>query len=175
MNLRKHLRDYFVVATIVTMMATMIYSLYRTGSFSLTRDAMLVIIFGCLFILIMISHRSIDISSEKVRENEKIIALALNRIAFLEGGLRDSAAALESDRSKNTSWPWGEHHTEMLGHMDAAARRFWKLYDPTDPGTAPTNETVSEWLQKERGVSKDKARSIASILRADGLPTGPRK
>jgi len=72
-------------------------------------------------------------------------------------------------------WPWGEHHTELLGHLDAAARKFWTLYEPDDPGTAPTNEMVSDWLQNERGVSQDKARVIASILRADRLPTGPRK
>jgi len=73
-----------------------------------------------------------------------------------------------------TSWPWGSHHTILLGHLDAAARRFWLLYDPADRTTAPTNEMVADWLQSERGVSKDKARAIASMLRADGLPMGPR-
>lgn len=71
-------------------------------------------------------------------------------------------------------WPWGNHHTVLLGHLDAAAKRFWLLYDPADRTTAPTNEMVADWLQSERGVSKDKARAIASILRADGLPMGPR-
>lgn len=74
-----------------------------------------------------------------------------------------------------TRWPWGAHHTELLGHLEAAARQFWVLYDPTDPSTAPTNEMVSEWLREQRGVSKDKAQAIASILRADGLKTGPRR
>ena len=72
-------------------------------------------------------------------------------------------------------WPWGSHHTELLGHMDAAARHFWRLYDPGDPSTAPTNDMVADWLHSERGTSKEKAKSIASILRADGLPTGPRR
>lgn len=71
-------------------------------------------------------------------------------------------------------WPWGEHHTEHLGHLEAAARRYWTLYDKSDLTTAPTNEMVAEWLQSERNVSKDKAKAIASILRADGLPTGRR-
>ncbi len=74
-----------------------------------------------------------------------------------------------------TSWPWGYHHTEALGHLEAAALRFWVNYDPADHSTAPTNEMVSDWLQKERGVSKEKAKAIASILRPDGLPTGPRR
>jgi hypothetical protein len=72
-------------------------------------------------------------------------------------------------------WPWGSHHTEMLGHLEAAARRYWVNHDPADTGTAPTNAKVSDWLQTERKVSKTMADSIASMLRLDGLPTGPRK
>ena len=73
-----------------------------------------------------------------------------------------------------TRWPWGAHHTEMLGHLEAAALRWWTNYDPTQADTAPTNDTVAEWLREKRGVSKDKAQAIASILRADGLRTRPR-
>lgn len=71
-------------------------------------------------------------------------------------------------------WPWGAHHTEALGHLEAAANRFWVLYDPAEPSTAPTNEMVAGWLRQERGVTKERAAAIASILRADGLRTGPR-
>jgi hypothetical protein len=79
-----------------------------------------------------------------------------------------------SAQRSETHWPWGGHHTELLGHLEAAARKWWQLYDPASPDTAPTNDMVSEWLVTERRVSKDKARAIASILRADGLRTGPR-
>lgn len=72
-------------------------------------------------------------------------------------------------------WPWGNHHTENLGHLEAAAKRYWTNYDPSDPTTASTNEEIAEWLRESRGVSKNMADSIASILRADGLRTGPRK
>ncbi len=72
-------------------------------------------------------------------------------------------------------WPWGDHHTEALGHLEAAASRFWAGYDSSDTSTANTNAQVSEWLQKERTISKTLADSIASILRLDGLPPGPRK
>ena len=75
----------------------------------------------------------------------------------------------------SSRWPWGQHHTEYLGHLDAAARKFWVLYEPSDPTTAPTNDMVSDWLQSERGISREKARAIASMLRPDGLPTGPRR
>lgn len=71
-------------------------------------------------------------------------------------------------------WPWGNHETELLRKMAAAASQFWSLYDPADKTTAPTNQQVSEWLQKQ-GVSKPTADVMATILRADGLPTGRRK
>ena len=71
-------------------------------------------------------------------------------------------------------WPWGTHHTELLGHLEAAASRFWVNYDPDEPSTMVTNETVSKWLQSERRVSKTMADAIASILRLDGLQPGPR-
>lgn len=77
--------------------------------------------------------------------------------------------------SSLTGWPWGSHHTERLGQLEAAARRFWVNYDPSDISTAPTNAEVSDWLQKEHEATKTTADSIATILRPDGLPTGPRK
>jgi hypothetical protein len=85
-----------------------------------------------------------------------------------EGDADEAAATI-------AKWPWGNHHTEALGHLEAAARKWWVLYDPSDLTTAPTNEMVSEWLQTERNVSREKARAIASMLRPDGLPTGPRR
>lgn len=70
-------------------------------------------------------------------------------------------------------WPWGEHETELLRHLLAAATKFWVNFDPGDPTTAPTNETVTEYLTK-RGVSSRVAETMAQILRADGLRPGPR-
>ena len=75
----------------------------------------------------------------------------------------------------STHWPWGNHHTEALGHLEAAASHYWILFDPDDSSTAPTNDMVSDWLQSERKVSKIRALAIASMLRADGLPSGPRR
>ncbi len=72
-------------------------------------------------------------------------------------------------------WPWGGHETELLRHLAAAAERFWVNYDPSDPSTAETNETVAEWLRTERKLAKQNSEAIARILRADGLPKGPRK
>lgn len=86
----------------------------------------------------------------------------------------DPNRAPNSPRTQKNHWPWGDHHTELLGHLEAAATQFWVRYDPSDPSTAPTNEMVSSWLRSERNISREKAQAIASILRADGLRTGPR-
>lgn len=79
-----------------------------------------------------------------------------------------------SVRRKN-HWPWGDYSTVMLEHLEAAAKKFWVLYDTSDPSTAHTNEEVIDWLEKKRGMSRKKAEAIASILRADDLPHGPRR
>ena len=75
---------------------------------------------------------------------------------------------------KNLDWPWGRHETDLLRNLAAAANRFWKLYDPADPSTAPTNKKVANWL-KEQGVAHRNAEVMASILRPDELAPGPRK
>lgn len=74
----------------------------------------------------------------------------------------------------NMDWPWGRHETNLLRKLAAAADRFWKNYDPSDPTTAPTNQEVIDWLREEN-VAARTAEIIATILRADNLPTGPRK
>jgi len=71
-------------------------------------------------------------------------------------------------------WPWGSHETELLRHLAAAAQQFWALYDSADPSTAPRNEDVVTWL-KRRGVADRNAQVMATMLRADRLPAGPRK
>ena len=80
-----------------------------------------------------------------------------------------------TNKNSPTKWPWGKHETKLLQHLEAAANRFWVNYDSTDPSSAPINQDVSTWLQTHRAVSKSMADSMATILRADGLKTGPRK
>src|SRR6185312_415984 len=96
-------------------------------------------------------------------------AIGMNSVYSFD---REQSAPVSAQAGR---WPWGNHHTERLGHLEAAARRFWVNYDQTDPTTAPTSESVSAWLQSARNLSKTMADAIASILRADGLATGPRK
>jgi len=71
-------------------------------------------------------------------------------------------------------WPWGDYETDLLKKIAVAADRFWKNYDPSDHTTAPTNKQVIDWLITQN-VSQRMAENMATILRVDGLPTGPRK
>ena len=82
-----------------------------------------------------------------------------------------TTSAVGDDRPINR--PWGSHNTRLLTHLSNAATKFWRLYDPADPSTAPTNEQVQTWLIEQK-VPKRTAEVMATILRADGLPTGRR-
>ena len=85
----------------------------------------------------------------------------------------DSPGSPSKEKLGVGAWPWGEHETVLLRMMGAAAKKFWTLYDASDPSTAPKNAQVVAWLRSE-GVAERTAEVMATILRADGLPTGPR-
>ncbi|BAK75881.1 hypothetical protein NH8B_1049 [Pseudogulbenkiania sp. NH8B] len=87
---------------------------------------------------------------------------------------RNKLAKTTDKVEKIGHWPWGDHTTGYLEHLEAAALEFWAGYNG-DPKTAAKNETVITWLKKERGLSQSKAEAIATILRAEGIPAGPRK
>jgi len=75
---------------------------------------------------------------------------------------------------RSDKWPWGDHQTKLLGDLAKAGLRWWQNYDPDENDTAPTNKQVAKWLEEKCHVSRRISESMASILRADGLPTGPR-
>lgn len=82
---------------------------------------------------------------------------------------------LHPSQVSSDKWPWGNHDTKLLGDMAAACKKFWTNYDPSQLDTAPTNEEVASWLQKDRKVSMRTAEVIATILRVEDLRPGPRK
>jgi hypothetical protein len=90
-------------------------------------------------------------------------------------GTESVEAGAPAGRFPPRIWPWGNHDTEALGYLAAAAEKWWSLYDANDPTTAPTNNNVAEWLIAEYNLSSQRAHAIASLLRADGLRNGPRK
>lgn len=69
---------------------------------------------------------------------------------------------------------WPKHETAKLTALRLAAVKFWANYDRSNPDTAPKNAEVSAWLVETHKVSSQLADAMASILRADGLKTGPR-
>lgn len=72
-------------------------------------------------------------------------------------------------------WPWGAHETQMLKALAKVATKHWGNYNPADPSTATaTNEMVKQELI-DAGVSKRVAEAMATALRPDGLPRGPRR
>lgn len=72
-------------------------------------------------------------------------------------------------------WPWGSHETELLRVLEKVTKKWWLNYDPNDPSTAPTNEQVAKWIEDNKLASGNIAKAMATILRADGLPSGPRR
>ena len=76
-----------------------------------------------------------------------------------------------------TTWPWGDHHTELLDHLNAAAA-LWDKYESSSPATAPTRDDVIAFLTARklrdgRDFPKRVAEVMAQILRADDLKNGP--
>lgn len=69
---------------------------------------------------------------------------------------------------------WPLHDTRMLTAMRQAAWKFWANFNPQETDTASTNATVVEWLKSQHGISTSTAECMATILRADGLKSGPR-
>jgi hypothetical protein len=107
----------------------------------------------------VIDHRSDILLTE-------FAAFAVNQMQWPVPAALAELAKTPLKPSPNGKWPWGNHTTKNLEHLEAAAQEWWAKWDGT-PRAAPTNEDVINWLVDER---------IASILRpsVDVLPTGNR-
>lgn len=91
----------------------------------------------------------------------------LNETSATSKTVQEAASAI-------ARWPWGAYETKHLRSLEAAAMKWWVNVSPADNTTAPTNAQVSKWLQEHHKTSERLADSIATILRADELPAGPR-
>jgi len=80
----------------------------------------------------------------------------------------------QTETKAHAKWPWGDHETELLRTLADAAHHWWSTYDPEDKSTAPKSDEVSKWIKDQKKVADRVAEVMAQILRADGLPTGPR-
>lgn len=93
---------------------------------------------------------------------------------YMEGVQAFRGVAPEDMPQREVGWPWGTYETKLLRDLSAAVDRYWRNFDPSDPTQANTKETVVEWLVKSRGVSERIAQAMDTIIRAEGLPKGPR-
>ena len=121
-------------------------------------------------------HRQHEVETN---DSKKVVQRALlDKLNLLLAPIDNADRDFDSEPSSATGvagkWPWGDHETGLLRKLAAAAEKYWKLYDPTDTTTAPTNQAIVEWL-KEQGVTANIAQAMATILRVDGLSTGPRR
>ena len=129
-----------------------------------------------------VSARTLTVELRRNRGEREYIALAAFRtwgeslptpFTFPDEFPKATPQPADALSRSATRWPWGDHETKLLRHLASAGERYWKNYDPNDPSTANSNETVSAWL-KGQGVAKRVAEVMAQILRAEGLRTGPR-
>lgn len=168
---------WICVASIFTGLVVIAYDQYTGSVFGNSampkRAGMMLLILCC--VMLVTAWRTE--SRQKNDINWVIYHLNLHgaKLNELERSTEQKGNQTVDAKVPDSHWPWGAHNTHLLSCMEAAAKRFWLLYDPSDPSTAPTNNQVASWLKDEYGISNDKANAIASILRADGLPAGPRR
>jgi hypothetical protein len=63
--------------------------------------------------------------------------------------------------------PVNQNKSEMLTAVNQASLKFWGNADKNDPDTWEKNQTVIDWLTKERGFSENTAKVAATIIRPE--------
>lgn len=101
------------------------------------------------------------------------LCILQEEVERIEGLLQPQAQNIRRGAAGDRPWPWGEHTTQALELLKSAAFEFWAGFDAGKPEEAPTSKEVETWLV-QRGASAVLAEAIARLLRADGLPAGPR-
>jgi hypothetical protein len=123
------------------------------------------------FLTLLLGYKKIAVFTA---HRDKIIAfyeenVNLPRPPFL---FEDARQSLES--APPNLWPWGGYETELLRILAATVNEFWANPDDAEP----TNDFIVNWIltsyEGNRRVSKNIADAIATIIRPDGLKTGPR-
>lgn len=159
------------VASMVTMFAV---AFWYKETYGVNIQNRVTFLFTSLIILILLAFFYLSVFRAVVNERFEWTLGVINNLSQKINTLENSQDVMPSEDKSPNKWPWGNHNTKDLDHLAAAANRFWTLYDPSDFTTAPTNKVVAEWLVTNRGVARERAGYMASILRADGLPDGPR-
>ncbi len=150
-------------------------SYWYKETYGVTVQNRITYIFTALLFIILVLFLYISLFRKVINERFDWTMDVINNLSQKIEILQNERAGKIEEVKISSKWPWGDHHTKDLEHLAAAANRFWTLYDPSDFTTAPTNKVVADWLVSNRGVARDRANYMASILRADGLPDGPRR
>ena len=119
-------------------------------------------------------HES-EANSDKWKVQREVLDALDNLLMPIDNAEGDWDSPIDPKSNPAGKWPWGSHETVLLMKLAAAAERWWKHYDPADKTTAPTNDDVAAWLRNEpHKMSKNLSDAMATILRADDVPAGPR-
>lgn len=114
-------------------------------------------------------------NSDKWKVQREVLDALDRLLSPIDNADGDWDSPIESKTINAGKWPWGNHETVYLRKLAAAAEKWWTLYDPADFTTAPTNDEVAAWLIALPGkMSKNISDAMATILRPDDIPTGPR-
>jgi len=118
------------------------------------------------------SQHEREANSDKWKVQREVLDALDKLLSPIDGVEVDWESPIDPMTSK---WPWGTHETLLLRQLAAAAEKWWSLYDPADYTTAPTNDEVAAWLRAVPfKMSKNMSDAMATILRADSIPAGPR-
>ncbi len=173
----KHRFLFLTFISITTMAIAFAVAYWYKETYGVTLQNRVTFLFTSIMIIILMVFFYVNLQRRIINERFEWTVGVINHLSERIENIKNNNCVEENHEQSSISykWPWGNHNTKDLEHLAAAAERFWKLYDPSDFTTAPTNKVVAEWLVTTRGVARDRANYMASILRADGLPDGPRR
>jgi hypothetical protein len=167
LNLSKKDRFLLLYVGLFLVVCVVAIAFAYSGQPTARQKSALFFIFGSLWVTIFMITRHI----REIGETQEWLIATLQTIPVAPKIETASAAAVDPEK---TLWPWGDYTNRHLDDMNAVAQALWARYTPSNPKTAPTIEMVVKWLIAERGTTPAKAAQIASILRAESVPSGRR-
>jgi hypothetical protein len=169
-----HRRLSMVLVGFLAMTITLSIAYWYKDTYGVNIQNRVTVLFTSVIFIIFILVINLELQRSINNDKFDWMLNIINHLSQKIDGNKNSFEEVILEEKKPYKWPWGNHNTKDLEHLAAAANRFWTLYDPSDFTTAPTNKVVADWLVTNRGVARERAGYMASILRADGLPDGPR-
>lgn len=111
--------------------------------------------------------------SRRIPDDGVLVVRTKNLASFVSSLEEQNDAGQPEDAAKRGTPITDGYGTKLLELLLDGAKQWWSSYDPADSSTAPKSADVTSWFV-EKGAPQRVAEVMAQILRADGLPTGPR-